>query len=462
MVADRTLRDGSGYLTAPTAQLAVSSYAIAATNLEVAVSSPSWHVSSDALGSVRLTALASQSSKPVFLGIALRSDVLRYLDGVAYDQLTGYAAAANGPTYQAHSGGAPAAPATGTFWRAQASGTGTQSITWKVESGQWAVVVMNADASRGVAASVSVGATAPFLFALALGLLIGGGVAVLIAGLLLFVGISMLRLGAPNPSPGWLSPPPPPPGSVPSPPPVDRGGLPYPLRLEGSLDATPSRWLWLVKWILLIPHYVVLAFLAAAAFVLTVIAFFAILFTGRYPRPIFDFNVAVLRWWWRVSFYGYSALGSDRYPPFTFDPGADYPATLDVPYPQRLSRGLVLVKWLLAIPHFLIVAALIGGATAAARSAAYSYEVPYSGLITILVLIAAVAMLFNARYPRGIFDLVMGLNRWVYRVLVYSLLMRDEYPPFRLDMGGQEPVDPTGVPIPAPPGPMVGRPVQGT
>ena len=112
-----------------------------------------------------------------------------------------------------------------------------------------------------------------------------------------------------------------------------------------------------MKWILLIPHFIVLAFLGLAAFVLTVIAFFAILFTGRYPRSIFDFNVGVLRWWWRVSYYGYSALGTDRYPPFTFDAAADYPATLDIPYPERLSRGLVLVKWwLLAIPHYIVVA----------------------------------------------------------------------------------------------------------
>ncbi|HZK73211.1 MAG TPA: DUF4389 domain-containing protein, partial [Clostridia bacterium] len=202
-----------------------------------------------------------------------------------------------------------------------------------------------------------------------------------------------------------------------------------------------------VKWFLLIPHYIVLACLFAAGFVLTVMAFFAILFTGRYPRSIFDFNVAVLRWWWRVGFYGYSALGTDRYPPFTFDAAADYPATLEVPYPERLSRGLVLVKWLLAIPHYVIVAVLVGGTSLAVRGA-YTYQVPYSGLITLLVLIAALALLFTARYPRGIFDLVMGLNRWVYRTLVYVLLLRDEYPPFRLDLGAQEPTIVSDAPAP--------------
>ena len=206
----------------------------------------------------------------------------------------------------------------------------------------------------------------------------------------------------------------------------------YPVRVDGTLDRHLSRWLWLVKWFLAIPHYVVLAFLWLAFAVLSVVAFFAILFTGRYPRAIFDFNVGVLRWTWRVQYYAYGALGTDRYPPFSLDDDPGYPARLQVEYPQRLSRGLVLVKWwLLAIPHYLVVGLFVGGTYAAGHVA--------GGLVGILVLIAAILVAFTGSYPEPVFDFVLGMNRWVLRVAAYAALMTDRYPPFQLDLGGSDP-----------------------
>lgn len=202
---------------------------------------------------------------------------------------------------------------------------------------------------------------------------------------------------------------------------------PYPVSIKGELTEPPSSALWLIKWLLIIPHIVVLGFLWIAFSVVTVIAFFAILFTGKYPRGLFDFNVGVLRWTWRVGFYSYWALGTDRYPPFTLE-STDYPADLEVEYPEKLSHWLVLVKWFVAIPHYAVLAVLIGGEYQQVEASKYLR----GGLLWILVIIAAFVLLFTGRYHKDIFRLIIGINRWAYRVVAYVGLMTDRYPPFRL------------------------------
>jgi hypothetical protein len=202
----------------------------------------------------------------------------------------------------------------------------------------------------------------------------------------------------------------------------------YPVQVEGHVAPELSRWLWLVKWILLIPHYLVLTLLWIGFVLLSAAAMVAIVATRRYPRRIFGWNVGILRWTWRVAYYGFGANGTDRYPPFTLRDVEDYPARLHVDEPGELSRGKALVKWwLLAIPHYLVVAVLLGGSGSGA------------GLIGLLTFIGAVALLFTGRFPAGIHELVLGLNRWVLRVAAYAGLMTDAYPPFRLDVGQDEP-----------------------
>ena len=168
----------------------------------------------------------------------------------------------------------------------------------------------------------------------------------------------------------------------------------------------------------------------------------------------------MLRWWWRVSHYGYSALATDRYPPFSLAEKPDYPATLDIAYPQRLSRGLVLVKWwLLALPHYLLLGLIVGGTsytvTSAAGGQTTTWTIATESLLSLLVFFAGVGLLFTARYPRGLYDLAVGVDRWVLRVTAYAALMTDVYPPFRLDQGGSEPAEPRG---PTPSGPAGAAP----
>ncbi len=441
--AHETQRDDQGYYTSGVLALRTDTYALTAEGIELA-DVPDELFAKGRLGQIRIRG-SSQNGKDVFFGIAPETDIDAYLENVAHDRVkdigfTGDVSPDRIEYRRTDGTAAPADPAAQGFWVASVSGAGEQTLNWDVSRGDWAIVAMNADASAGVAVDATVAAKAGFVIWIAVGLLAGGLVILAIGAVLVFFGARSDHRHPPD-------------GAVPHDGEQALSSLaadeetrapeshPYPVQLEGRIDDRLSRALWLVKWLLAIPHYIVLAFLWIAFAVVTVIAFFAILFTERYPRGLFDFNVGVLRWTWRVAFYSYSALGTDRYPPFSLGPEPDYPATLEIPYPERLSRGLVLVKWwLLAIPHYLVIG-VFNGTWGFSRwgwadwgDGNYDWGWTFwgGGLIGLLVIFAAVVLLFTARYPREIFDFVVGMNRWTFRVWSYVALMRDEYPPFRL------------------------------
>ncbi len=388
------------------------------------------------LGTVRIRA-TSANGAPIFIGIAPQTDVDRWLGGVAHEHVTSVSFGPfNTETQLVNGNAAPAPPGTQTFWVTSTSGTRTQTLTWPTEGGHWSAVLMNADAARGISVDVNLGAKTGVLLPVGLGLGFLGLLVLAASALMMVFGLRRREESQPTTAP--VRPPPPEASPV-----FSSAPSAYPLRLDGHLDPTTSRWLWLVKWLLVIPHVIILVFLWIATGLLTIVAGFSILFTGRYPQAIFDFNVGVMRWTWRVAFYAVGAFGTDRYPPFSLDPDARFPADLTIEYPGRLSRGLVLVKWwLLALPQYLVVGVFAGGW--GANSNGLWRWVGGGGLIFLLVLFAAVVLGVRGRYPESIFDFVMGMNRWCFRVLAYAALMSDEYPPFRLDSGG---VDPGSLPV---------------
>jgi len=404
---DLTFSDEDGFLTLPPTDIERDTYAVA--GRMVLEGDWIWWWKGPTTVRVRIT-----GERPVFIGIAPSSDLEGYLSDVSYSQIEDIDFDDYWPhrvwtaDYRDYIGTiAPAPPADQTFWHASVQGAGTQTLGWVIEPGDWMLVVMNADTSRGIEVSSTVGAQAPWLLNVGIGLLVAGVVLVALGLTLILFVARRARNEAPQ-APAESSQP------------IASGGFPLTFKAERADALSPA--LWLVKWFLLIPHFIVLPFLWLGFGVSWFLALFAILFTGRYPRGLFDYNVGVMRWTWRVAFYGYEALGTDRYPPFTLQPGG-YPADLEVPYPERLSQGLVLVKWwLLAIPHYIVIGILQGG------GGFYSW-----GLVVILTLFAGVTLLFTGKYPNDLFRLIVGMNRWAFRVFAYAALMTDQYPPFRLD-----------------------------
>jgi hypothetical protein len=183
----------------------------------------------------------------------------------------------------------------------------------------------------------------------------------------------------------------------------------YPIVYDVDTPEILSRWKWLIKWILVIPQVIVVGILGFVAMIAVFIAWWVILFTGRYPRGLFDFVVKVMRWNYRIN--GYSSHYTDRYPGFSMDEMPQYPVRLTVPYPERSSRLTVFFRWFLAIPHFIILGIL-------------GYVIGLVWLAHILI------VLFTGKPNADVFRFLVGYSRWSARVSMYLFLTTDRYPPF--------------------------------
>ena len=192
----------------------------------------------------------------------------------------------------------------------------------------------------------------------------------------------------------------------------------YPVDLVGVFDESPNRLLWIIKFVLLIPHYIVLWLFSLPTIITVPASWLSVVIFGRNPEFLWFYHTGLLRWSWRVNFYGGwyggDASNTDQYPPFSLDSREDYPADIVIEYPESSSRLTGFLRWLLVIPHWIVVSLL-------------------GTIRSVLILLAMLALLFTGRYPESLFDIIMGLNRWSYRVSAYSMLLVDDYPPFSFD-----------------------------
>ncbi len=192
--------------------------------------------------------------------------------------------------------------------------------------------------------------------------------------------------------------------------------VPYPARLEFRNEYRIARWRPLAQWLLAIPQLAIVGALNSLRNVLTVISLFTVLFTKRIPRPIFDAIAMIYRYEWRA--LSYAMFLHDDYPPFDFTVGAEDDraephTTLSITYPEELNRWKPLYKWILAIPHYFVILALL-----------------IAGVVTFLV--GFFAVLITGEYPHGIRDFLVNVYRYMLRVQAYIALLTDQYPPFRV------------------------------
>jgi hypothetical protein len=202
-----------------------------------------------------------------------------------------------------------------------------------------------------------------------------------------------------------------PPAPPPEPPAYDPAAeaASYPARGDIDHQDEYTRFLPLVKWLLAIPHLIVLIFLAIGAFFAILFAAFGVLFTGRYPQGLFNYIAGVYRWAWRVS--AYFLLMVDPYPPFSLGEHPEYPARIELEYPGEMERWRPFVQWFLAIPVILVASIL-------------------RNLAQLLAFFALFTIMFTKRYPVGMFDLAKVAMRWQLRTNAYAHFIAIRYPPF--------------------------------
>jgi hypothetical protein len=207
----------------------------------------------------------------------------------------------------------------------------------------------------------------------------------------------------------------------------------YPVTLKVEFPKKLSRLTTFFRFFMLIPQWFVIIFISIAAWVIMFLSWWAILFTGRYPKTFFDF----ITWWfrWVTRYIGYANLLTDKYPPFSGREERGYPVVLRVETPGELSRLTTFFRFPIAPMPALTLGK--GWGIRWQPSVGMPMTIPHVIVLCFITIAAAVilfiswwAILFTGKYPRDFFDFVVWWFRWETRVNGYAFLLTDKYPPF--------------------------------